>query len=51
MTTQRLVESGAIPDDVLDAVAYRDLLEAAVPYGEQAIIEFRRALSADDDNQ
>lgn len=49
VTTQRLVESGAIPDDVLDAVAYRDLLEAAVPYGEQAIIEFRRVVRTDDD--
>ena len=37
-----------IPAAVLDAVGYRDFLEAAVAYGDIAIAEFRKALKTDE---
>ena len=40
----KIHREGTIPDEVLDAVAYRDFLEIAAMYGEQAISDFRRAL-------
>lgn len=36
-----------IPAAVLDAVGYRDFLNAAVAYGDIAIAEFRKALKTD----
>jgi hypothetical protein len=33
-----------VPDRVLDATGYREFLEAALEYGEQAIREFRKAI-------
>jgi hypothetical protein len=37
----KLTDETIIPDDVLDAVAYRELLEAALAHSDQVITEFR----------
>ncbi len=42
-----LQESEVIPADVLDALAYRELLDVALPYGEKAVAEFRHVMKKD----
>ncbi len=45
--TEALRESNSIPPEVLDAPAYREFLDVALPYGERAVAEFRRAMKRD----
>jgi len=38
--------AGKVPDEILDACAYREFLEAAIAHGEAAITDFHEALRA-----
>jgi hypothetical protein len=42
-----VLAAGTVPAEVLDAVAYREFLEVALPYGEAAIAEFRELRPTD----
>jgi restriction system protein len=42
-----LAVSDRIPSEILDAPAYRQFLEAAIAYGDEAVAEFRKVLGRD----